>query len=88
MTCPSAHVVWRRDVSHYKPFAEITADIEVPGRTENDAAAQRIASTADDFARQFLTRSARLKYWEAALERYAASFKDYDASLDMTAIFA
>ena len=55
---------------------------------ENDAAAQRIASTADDFARQFLTRSARLKYWQAALERYAALFKDYDASLNMTEIFA
>ena len=58
------------------------------GIAENDAAAQRIASTADAFARQFLTRSARLKYWQAALERYAALFKDYDASLDMTATFA
>ena len=55
---------------------------------ENDEAAQRIARAADDFARQFLTRSARLRYWQAALGRYAALFKDYDASLDMTAIFA
>ena len=53
----------------------------------NDPELQRIAERGGEFARQWTTRSARLKYWQRALERYAELFKDYSNDLDLEKMF-
>ena len=53
----------------------------------NDPAVQRIAVRGGEFGQQWTTRSARLKYWQRALERYAELFKDYSNDLDLEKMF-
>ena len=45
--------------------------------TENDLLVRHIGERGRQFARQWTTRSARLKYWKLAIERYAELFKDF-----------
>lgn len=54
---------------------------------DNERLVKLIGERGRTFAREWTTRSARLSYWKHAIDRYAELFTDYDASLNLTAIF-
>jgi len=63
------------------------SEVSLRRLAEHDPLARRIADRGGEFARQWTTRSARLKYWQRALERYAELFKGYSNDLDLENLF-
>ena len=72
---------------HRTHFVHRALPLRLEWFAENDLKVQRIAERGGEFARQWTTRSARLKYWQRALERYAELFKDYSNDLDLEKMF-